>query len=89
MYYVYILHSSKDGRLYTGTTNDLKLRIRKHNSGTVSATKYRLPLKLVYYEAYLYLGDAKRRELYLKSGAGKKELEIQLKDYFSKHRWNK
>lgn len=89
MYYVYILHSKKDGKLYTGVTADLKLRIKKHNSGFVSATKYRLPLSLIYYESYLFSGDARRRELFLKSGAGKKDLEIQLKDYFTKYKWMK
>jgi len=88
-YYVYILHSFKDGKLYTGVTNDLRLRIKKHYSGLVHATKYRLPLKLIYYETYLFLSDAKRRELFLKSGAGKKTIEIQLQDYFLKNRWNK
>lgn len=82
MYYVYILHSCKDGNLYIGSTPDLKARFEKHNSGYVRATKYRRPLKIIYYEAYLKMSDAKRREIFLKGGKGRAELKIQLKDCF-------
>ena len=84
MYYVYILHSKKDLKLYIGYTPDLKARIAKHQSGYVKATKYRLPLELIYAEAYLLESDAKRREKYLKGGKGRAELKIQLKDCFQK-----
>jgi putative endonuclease len=87
MFYVYILHSKKDGQLYTGFANNLKIRIKKHNDGFVRATKHRRPLYLIYYEAYLYESDAKRREKYLKGGNGKENLKIQLKDYFLKNEW--
>jgi putative endonuclease len=83
MYYVYILFSEKDGKLYTGHTPDLKVRLKKHQEGFVFATKNRRPLKLIYYEAYLKLIDAKRREKYLKGGKGKSELKIQLQDCFN------
>ena len=82
MYYVYILLSKKDGNLYTGSTPDLKSRIKKHEQGRVLATKHRRPLQLVYYEAYFKGSDAKRREIFLKGGKGKQELKIQLKDCF-------
>lgn len=84
MYYVYILFSEKDGKLYTGFTPDLKERIKKHNSGYVLATKNRRPLKLIYYESYSTELDAKRREKFLKGGKGKEELKIQLKNCFQK-----
>ncbi len=72
--------SEKDGNLYIGYTPDLKRRFEKHNSGFVIATKYRRPLKLIYYESYLKSTDAKRREVFLKGGKGRDELKIQLKD---------
>ena len=53
MYYVYILKSNKDDNLYIGYTNDLRRRLKEHNTSFSKATKSRLPLKLVYYEAYL------------------------------------
>ena len=84
MYYVYILFSEKDGKLYTGFSPDLKTRIKKHNSGFVLATKDRRPLKLIHYEAYSSSIDAKRREEFLKGGKGKQELKIQLNNCFKK-----
>ena len=66
-YYIYVLKSEKDGKLYTGYTKDLKLRFEKHNKGTVESTKDRKPFKLIYYEACLNQQDATRREKYLKT----------------------
>ena len=82
MYYVYILISSKDGKLYTGFSPDLKVRVSKHKNGFVKATKHRLPVKLIYYESYESELDARRREIYLKGGKGREELKIQLADTF-------
>lgn len=89
MYYVYVLHSLKDKRLYTGYSPDLKSRLKAHFKGFVRATKNRRPLKLIHYEAFVNQQDAKRRELYLKGGNGKKEIEVFLKDYFRENKWNK
>ena len=49
-YYVYVLLSEKDNQFYTGYTSDLKNRLNEHQSGKVQSTKYRLPLKLIYFE---------------------------------------
>lgn len=76
MYYVYILFSEKDRLLYAGFTPDLKSRFKAHEHGFVKATKYRRPLKLVYYEAYIKESDARRREKYLKGGNGRKQTSI-------------
>ncbi len=78
MYYVYILHCKKDGKLYIGFTSDLKKRILKHKSGFVLSTKHRRPIQLIFYEAYLDENDARQREKYLKGGKGRTELKIQL-----------
>lgn len=80
MYYVYILFSLKDKKLYIGFTKNLKKRFLKHRNGEVKSTKNRKPLKLIYYEAYLKEIDAKRREKYLKGGNGRGTLKIQLKN---------
>ena len=79
MYYVYILKSSKDGKLYTGHTVNLKQRLHRHNMGGVRSTKNRRPLKLIFYEVYLKKDDAKRREKYFKTTDGKKALKIMLR----------
>ena len=66
MFYVYILRSKKDKRLYIGYTNDLKRRVKEHELGKNISTAYRRPLSLVYYEAYLSREDAIAREENLK-----------------------
>ena len=86
MYYTYILKSEKvgttrfrDGRFYTGVTSDLRKRLSEHNKGIVKSTKYRIPLRLIYYEACISKEDAYRREIYLKTGRGKRYLYNRLK----------
>jgi putative endonuclease len=81
LYYVYILHSLKDKEFYTGYTENLERRINEHNLGYEKATKNRLPLRLIYFEAYINKKDAKGREEFLKSGSGKRYLKKQLKNY--------
>lgn len=66
MFFVYILKSLKDNKLYIGYTSDLRKRIEEHNSGKSKSTSPRIPFKLVYYEAYLSKEDAERREEMLK-----------------------
>lgn len=80
MFYVYILFSEIDKQFYTGFTDNLKSRFKAHINGYVKATKFRRPLKLIYYEGYLKESDARRREKYLKGGNGRGELKIQLKE---------
>lgn len=84
MYYIYVLQSEKDGNLYTGYTPDLRKRILRHNNGVVQSTKYRIPFKLLYYEACVDMKDARARERYLKTGMGKRYLKNRLKFFFSK-----
>ncbi len=67
MYYVYVLKSLKDKKLYYGSTNDLKRRFLDHNKGMVESTKRRTPFKLVYYEAFLSEQDCREREQKLKN----------------------
>ena len=66
MFYTYVLKSKKDGKLYIGSTNDLKRRLTQHNSGEVKSTKPRIPFILIYYEAYSAEEDARHREHNLK-----------------------
>ena len=81
MYYVYLLLSEKDGKFYSGSTDDLRRRISEHEADYVKSTVRRKPVKLIYYEACLNEADARVRERYLKSGAGKKYLRNRLKRY--------
>jgi len=80
MYYVYVIRSDKDGKLYIGHTNNLKRRLEEHNQGLVQSTKSRRPFKLLYYEASWILNDAIAREKSLKTGFGRAYLKRRLSD---------
>lgn len=83
MYYTYILLSKKDNKFYSGYTEDLKLRFESHIKGLIKSTKYRRPLRLVYYEACLNQQDATKREKYFKTYHGKMFLKNRLKSYLT------
>ncbi len=86
MFYVYILFSQKDKKLYTGFTNNLKERLQRHCYGLVSSTKNRRPLILIYYEAFTNKKDAIIKEKYYKSGPGRKYLQKHLKETFIQYK---
>src|ERR1700741_1010889 len=75
----YVLLSEADYLLYIGFTTNLENRIKTHNSGGSKSTSYRRPLKLIFCEYYLFEEDALKRELYFKTTAGKKALNLMLK----------
>ena len=80
-HYVYVLLSEQDDKFYIGRTDDLKRRIAEHRQGKNVSTSKRLPLKLIFYEAYPTESDAKRREEYFKTAKGKTTLKQMLKDF--------
>lgn len=89
MFYAYVLKSQKDGKMYIGSTNDLKKRLLEHNNGKSFSTKNRRPLILIYYEAYYSLRDARTRESKLKKFKNsytelRKRLQYSLKEVESK-----
>lgn len=67
MYFVYILLSQKDNKMYIGCTNNVTERFRRHNSGEVFSTKYRRPFVLLHTEEFDNKTDAFSRERFLKS----------------------
>lgn len=84
MYYVYILQSEKNKRLYKGVTNDLQKRLKEHNVGNVPFTKNLRPWVIIYYEAFLSKADATREEKFLKSGKGRERVKWLLKSTLEK-----
>lgn len=69
MQFVYILKCS-DRTYYTGCTEDLEARIKRHQSGYVQYTKTRLPVELIFYCAFKQKLTAFEFEKYLKTGSG-------------------
>jgi putative endonuclease len=73
MAYVYILKSINFRKTYTGSTSrTLDQRLSEHNSGLSTYTKRYLPWELIYFEEYDNLTEARLREKYLKSAAGRR-----------------
>ena len=80
MWKVYVLRSTKNGRLYTGSTNDLERRLEEHERGKTRYTRHAGPFELVYVEEYETRLEARRRERFLKSGQGREELKVLLRN---------
>ena len=85
MHYVYVLRSSADNGFYIGYSANLQKRFAQHVGGDSLATSHRGPWKLIYYEAYIEQANAIGRERYLKSGAGRRFLRVQLANYLKKN----
>ena len=79
MHYIYLLRLN-DGTIYTGRSDDLKHRIKEHIRGKVCSTRSKLPVTLLFYEAYINKRDAVNRELYLKTGDGRRIIRKQLQN---------
>ena len=71
IYYVYVIKSLKDGRLYTGQTSNLKRRLVEHTSGQTKSIKGRGTFRLVYFETFTNKTAAIKRENFLKTGQGR------------------
>ncbi|MBU0710223.1 MAG: GIY-YIG nuclease family protein, partial [Candidatus Omnitrophica bacterium] len=65
-WYLYLIEC-KDGKLYTGITNDLKRRMQQHNRGQgCRFTKVRFPVRLLHNEIYPSRQSALKREAEIK-----------------------
>jgi len=78
--YMYILECN-DGSYYTGSTNDLELRMEEHQKGEgANHTKNRLPVKLIYYEEFDRIDEAYYREKQVQ-GWGRKKKEALINGF--------
>ena len=75
MFYVYVLRSLKDGRLYKGLTQDVTKRLKQHNQGENRSTKGFVPWELVFTKKFNSRPEARTYEKYLKSGSGREFLK--------------
>lgn len=80
MFFVYVLWSDKLQKRYVGSTVDIQKRLREHNAGKTPFTKSGKPWRLVCTEELPDNSSARKRELFLKSGVGRKWLNEQLPD---------
>ena len=75
-YFIYIVECI-DKSFYTGYTNDIEKRIKKHNSGNgAKYTKTRLPVKLIYMEEFNDKSSALKREYEIKQLSRKQKEKL-------------
>jgi putative endonuclease len=74
-YYVYAIKSLIKTYIYVGLTSSIEKRIQQHNRGRNRSTKAYKPFKLIHSETFYTREEARKREIYLKSGVGKEFLK--------------
>jgi putative endonuclease len=80
MPHLYILECV-DGSYYTGSTTDLRRRLKQHQEGCgAKHTAKRLPVKLVYYEFFERVEDAFYREKQVQGWSRKKKEALMASD---------
>lgn len=72
-YYVYILTNKGKKVLYTGVTNDLKIRIHQHQHSVNSFTAKYKCFYLLFYERFQEIEDAIKREKQIKGWSRNKK----------------
>lgn len=77
MYTVYVLRDSL-GKNYKGMTSDLSKRLLGHKSGNTRSTRGMKNIEVVYQETFEKSDEARKREKYLKSAAGRRFLKTRL-----------
>ena len=81
MAYVYILECA-DGSFYTGSTRHLEKRLWQHQRGEGARhTAKRLPVKLVYWEAWPHIGAAFEREKQIQGWSRKKKRSLIMGEF--------
>jgi len=66
--------------MYTGFTTNIDERVKNHNDGKTKSTAPRRPMELIFCEFYLFESDARKREMYFKTTAGKKAVKLMLRE---------
>jgi putative endonuclease len=75
-YHVYIL-ASRSRRLYIGVTNDLRRRIHQHKAGEIAGFTKRYNInRLIHFEAFTDIRDAKKREKQLKGWLRQRKIDL-------------
>ncbi len=73
MYFTYILLSKKDNEYYTGITDNIENRLKRHNLGdkATKSTLKRGPFELIFVQICKDRIETRLFEKYLKTGAGR------------------
>jgi putative endonuclease len=74
-YTTYILYSSKLDKYYTGSCENITIRINQHNTGQNESTKPGVPWEIKYTEEYSTRSEAQSREMEIKKKKSRKYIE--------------
>ena len=71
---IYVLLSQKTKRIYIGSSREDsgEIRLLSHNRGKTISTKSGIPWEIVYQEIFKNYTDARKREIFLKTGSGRR-----------------
>jgi len=76
-YITYVL-KDENGLLYKGVTNNINRRLKEHQSGHTVTTSRMKNIKVVYTEEFTTFQEARKRELYFKSSAGRRFIKSRV-----------
>jgi len=78
----YVLLSKITNRFYVGSSREdnAENRLKSHNSGKTRSTKSGRPWIVIHEEQYDNYRDARKREIFLKSGVGRKWIKEKFDD---------
>jgi len=74
-YTVYIIYSESLNKYYTGSCEDLTIRIAQHNAGRNKSTKPGIPWMIKHTEIFNSLKEARAREAQIKKMKSRKYIE--------------
>ncbi len=80
-FYAYILYSKSAQKYYTGSCEDVSVRVARHNNSMVRSTKYGVPWTLIWHRECATRSVARKLELKIKKRGAKRFLQDLKKDH--------
>ena len=82
-YYVYAIWSEEFNKIYVGFSKNPNNRLNQHNAGRSKYTRRHMPWQLFFTEEVADRLKARKKEIYYKSGWGRKKLHLYLEEWQS------
>ena len=76
MYYIYWIIDRKNKKTYVGHTDNIERRVKEHKNKTTQSTRFFEEFEIHILEEIRERNEARQREKYWKSAAGRKKLKI-------------
>jgi putative endonuclease len=81
MYNVYVVWSERLRKRYVGSAEDIAERLKDHNQGGSTFAKRGIPWILIHVEEFQSKKETRKRENFLRTGAGRAWLDQQFPQY--------